>query len=97
MTDEQQPQGQGLADATEPESPGVEAGQGDAPAATPPAAPEDQAPPGVDTGTDQPGSEEATIPDPSGVDAGETTSVPTLRGPGPEDEVEDAAGEPGDV
>jgi hypothetical protein len=47
--------------------------------------------PGVDTGTEQPGTEGAEVPDPAGVEPGETTSVPTTRGPGPDDEPDGGA------
>lgn len=94
MTQETTGQAPDLADATDPADPSVAHGpdagnDGGEPEtiATPTGTQTvaETAPAGVDTGTDQPGSEDATVPDPAGVDAGETTSVPTLRGPGPDD------------
>lgn len=48
--------------------------------------------PGTTVEPGQPGSPGAEAPDPAGIEPGETQSVPTLRGPGPDDGSGDAQG-----
>jgi hypothetical protein len=92
MTDDPNAQGDQLADGEPPDETTGSTGAGGENDPTPATGDQVTAPAGVDTGTDQPGSPEAEAPDPAGIEAGETQSVPTLRGPGPEDDVTDTDG-----
>lgn len=97
MTDETTQGGQELADATAGDDPSVahdplaeaiEAGAQTDADPTPDTSAAATANRGEGGPEGQEGSPDAEAPGPEGVEAGETTSVPTLRGPGP--------GEPGD-
>lgn len=97
MSDDPNAQGDQLADGEPPDGSTGSTGAGGPNDPTPASGDAAEAPYGVDTGTDQPGSPDADAPDPGGIEAGETQSVPTLRGPGPEDDVTDgASGDQGD-
>jgi hypothetical protein len=95
MTDETQDQGQDpAADAIDPTDPSVahdaeeteaDSGQADSDP-TPDTSADAQTPYGEGGPEGQEGTPGADAPDPAGVEPGETVSVPTTRGPGPEDE-----------
>ena len=95
MTDNDQDQGQAeAADAVAGDDPSVahdeleepEEGQQPASDPTPDTGAAEQAAYGEGGPEGQEGSPEADAGDPSGIDPGETQSVPTLRGPGPDDD-----------
>ena len=98
MTDETQGQDPSVnADAVPGDDPNVatdgdggqEPGQQTASDPTPDTGAAEQTPYGEGGPEGQEGSEGAEAPDPAGVEPGETQSVPTLRGPGPDDGEDD--------
>lgn len=95
MTDDPNAQGGPTnADATPPDDPGVvqgggedgDGGQGTEQTPTGTVSTGPTAAPGEAIDEPQEGTPGAEVPDPAGIEPGETQSVPTTKGPGPEDE-----------